>query len=744
MDAKAFVESVGGGVSAEFSSDKNLLSYQEYLDLFIKAPLQQARNAAQYLRDAMNHYGTDIVAHPSGPIRRFRLFDLVDHDREVRVAGQEEVQNAIYRVLDNFVKAGRINKLILLHGPNGSAKSSIVNALKRALERYSKEPIGALYKINWIFPSSKLVKGSIGFSEMANSSDNLATYAHLEPDQVDLRLSCEMRDHPLFLVPPAERKNWLNSQPAVRAQSSSDFVLSNYVGDGELCNKCRQIYVALLAAYHGDYLKMLRHVQIERFHISRRYQIGTVTVEPQLSVDAGHHQVTADRSQANMPSALHNVALYEPHGALVSANRGLIEYSDLLKRPLEAYKYLLGASETAEVPLEHFFLQLDQVLLASSNEKHLSAFKELQDFASFKGRIELIRVPYLRRYRAEQQIYDSQITASQLGKHIAPHATEVAALWAVLTRLKKPTADRYGTEIRAVIDHLSPMEKLRLYEEGRPPDQLSQSHAKELKKNISELYRESDAYPNYEGRSGASAREIKTALFNAAQNPHYKCLTPHAVIEELRAICQDKSVYEFLQQDVVGGFHNQGEFVSQVEAQYLEQVDEEVRTSMGLISEEQYGEIFERYVQNVLHWVRGERMRNRITGEMEKPDDARMNEMEAFVMLQGEDSSVFRRGLISQIGAHKLDYPDAQLDYRQIFPDLFRRIRVHFFEERKRTLQKNKQNILRYLSEDRAGLQSRERSEVENTLKTMIEIYGYCENCAKDVVLLLMQKRYAV
>ena len=92
---------------------------------------------------------------------------------------------------------------------------------------------------------------------------------------------------------------------------------------------------------------------------------------------------------------------------------GLIEYADLLKRPLEAFKYLLGFSETGEVPMEHFVLQLDEVLLASSNEKHLAAFKELPDFASFKGRIELVRVPYLRLWKVEQQIYDAHVTPSR-------------------------------------------------------------------------------------------------------------------------------------------------------------------------------------------------------------------------------------------------------------------------------------------------------------------------------------------
>jgi len=61
--------------------------------------------------------------------------------------------------------------------------------------------------------------------------------------------------------------------------------------------------------------------------------IGAVTVEPQMSVDADYRQVTADKSHGALPGALQNLSLYEPFGPLVTGNRGVIEFSDLLKRP---------------------------------------------------------------------------------------------------------------------------------------------------------------------------------------------------------------------------------------------------------------------------------------------------------------------------------------------------------------------------------------------------------------------------
>jgi predicted Ser/Thr protein kinase len=748
MDARRWLSSVGEGVKGAFAENRSILSLDEWLEAFAESPRLHARSSAQYLRDTLDHFGAEERSTPVGKVRRWKLFDLPFEpgSRAQRVAGHEEVQAALYRALGMFVRSGRITKLVLLHGPNGSAKSSIVSALVRGMEAYSTTPQGALYRFHWVFPSERRLKGGgLGFGPRADAGE-LASFAHLEGDALDARLSCPMKDHPLLLVPREERRKLLEERcrPSGReGAGEADFVLSDYLLDGELCHTCRQIHDALLAAYHGDWLKVMRHVQVERFYVSARYQQAAVTVDPQHFVDAGYRQLTADRSASALPPALHSVSLVEPAGPLVAANRGLIEYSDLLKRDPNAFKYLLGTSETARVTLDQLVLQLDVVLVASANEKQLAAFKESPEFASFKGRLELVRVPYLRRASVEREIYDRQITPAAVGKHVAPHATRVAALWAVLTRLKRPIPERYPGEVRPLVEDLAPLEKLRLYDAGAAPDRLSLAEAKVLHAHAADLYRESDVYPNYEGRSGASAREIKTALFNAAQDPRARCLTPLVVLEELAAICRDKSVHDFLSQEVVDGYHDHEQFVRVVEAEYLDTIDDEIRDAMGLVSEAQYRDLFERYVTLVSHWVKGERLRNPVTGEYELPDEHRMVDIEKLVMPQGEDRKEFRRGLISAVGAFRLDHPDAAtIEYPAIFPDLFRRLRDHFFEERKRQLRRSREDVLRYLSDERGALDDKARLRVEDTLRNLRERYGYCEACAQDAVLFLLKRRY--
>src|SRR5262249_28458328 len=173
------------------------------------------------------------------------------------------------------------------------------------------------------------------------------SYAHLDDDEIDSRLVMELRDHPLFLLPIPERRALVQSLYAAAGEKRSppDWLMS-----GKLSHKNQQVYAALLASYNGSLAETLRHVQVERYFISRRYRVGAVTIGPALSVDAGERQITADRSLASLPTALQATTLFEAHGELIDAAGGVLEFSDLLKRPIDAFRYLQLTLETGEVP----------------------------------------------------------------------------------------------------------------------------------------------------------------------------------------------------------------------------------------------------------------------------------------------------------------------------------------------------------------------------------------------------------
>lgn len=720
------------------------MGFDEYFALFAREPNRQARSTAQYVRDVLEHFGWYDVRSPTGSVRRFRLFDgLPDQTQRgrVRLAGHEEVQNHFYRIVANFVREGSANKLVLLHGPNGSAKSTFVECLSRALEYYSMREEGALYRFNWVFPSEKFTRagGGIGFGG-ARSIDGGETFAYLGDDLVDARLRCELKDHPLFLIPLLRRREILETQ--LRSANAA-FVPNDYLWNGQLCVKCRQIYEALLTSHQGDYMKVLRHVQVERFYLSRRYREGIVEVEPQLSIDAHCRQITADRSLAALPAALQCLSLFEFGGPLVESSRGMLVYSELLKRPLETYKYLLTGVEQSRFGLDGGIVHFDSLLVASTNEAHLSAFKEIPEFAAFKGRMELIRVPYLLDYTVEQQIYDEQILPGAVGKHLAPHSTFVTSLWAALTRMRKPLAEKYPRGLADTVQKLSPLQKADLYACGIVPPGLTSEAASDLRAGLEQVYRESEAYPNFEGRTGASPREIKTVLLNAAQREGFSCLSPSAVFEELDDLCKNVTVYDFLRQEPLpGGYHENRKFVELVRDRYLDLVDNETRSSMGLVDDAQHLGLFSRYVQHVNHWVRNEKVRNPMTGAYEDPDEDLMTDLERTLGI-GPKKNDFRSEIIAAVGAWVVDHPGQRPDYAAIFPQHLIRLREKYFEQQRKTINKTLEEMLTSASGAGSSLSKDAQQRVSKTFTSMRETYGYCDACAKEAVSLLYRKRYS-
>ena len=104
-------------MEGEFHRSRRVLSFDEYLGLVAEHPRRYCRDAAQYLRDAFDHFGTSVVTRPWGEFKRFGLFDLAflpqDESRRSGLVGQEHVQAEVYRVLSNFVREGRANKVSL-------------------------------------------------------------------------------------------------------------------------------------------------------------------------------------------------------------------------------------------------------------------------------------------------------------------------------------------------------------------------------------------------------------------------------------------------------------------------------------------------------------------------------------------------------------------------------------------------------------------------------------------------------
>jgi predicted Ser/Thr protein kinase len=477
--------------------------------------------------------------------------------------------------------------------------------------------------------------------------------------------------------------------------------------------------------------------------------VGAVTLGPELSVDAAERQITADRSLSALPTSLQATTLFEAYGQLIDAAGGVIEFSDLLKRPLDAYRYLQLTLETGEVSLAQQTVQLNVVMIGSANEVHLNAFREHPEFPSFRGRFELFRAPYLRSYVDEQRIYDEQIVPF-VTRHVAPHASRIAAQFAVLTRMRQPEAKRYSDALAPVVSSLTAVEKMELFATGTPPERLDSDAQKMLHAAIEQIYHESDASVDFEGRVGVSPREIRTLLLDAAQSPDYACLSPFAVLAGLDELCKRTSEYDWLKEkQLAGGYHDHRLFREVVRARLLDTIEEEMRTASGLVDETRYAELFDKYIAHVGVWVKGEKIRNPHTGDFENPDERMMREVEGLLGVKAKHDD-HRRGLISTIAAWAIDHPGEKIVNSVVFPQPMKKLREAVFTDRRKAVALVVRDLVGMLRDGQRG-QSREagatlREEQRRNATfalTRLRGMGYCDSCALDAASALLRARLA-
>ncbi len=724
------IETLAKDFKAQFKQEGHVLSFGEYLRRVEENPKLHLRSASAYAADMMDYFGK------SGA--RFKLFDFPIEGVTQKTSGHERVQNEIYRLLRAFSKGNSPQRLILLHGPNGSAKSTLIQSVQQGLEKYSRSEEGPLYTFSWIFPVDRYVRGGLGLQAKPSETETkISSYAELSDNDIACIIPSELRDSPLLLLPAESRKSWIKSLGIPSH-------LAGRLASGAPSHRDHLIFEALLKNYQGDIAQVLRHVRVERFFLSRRYRSGVVTIEPQLHVDAHYQQLTLNRSLSQIPTVLQGLNLFSVSGDLVDSNRGLIDYADLLKRPMDTFKYLLTACEQGQVAVGNTIVQLDTVFMGSSNELQLDAFKEYPDFASFKARIELVRVTYLLKLSDELEIYASVLDNLKDEKSISPHTAWTIAFWAVLTRLKKPSRDRYTPELASLVDRITPLDKLYMYETGEIPERFSTEERKLLRGILPQIQEEYGNIPFFEGRSGASARELKSLLIDAAQNPAYKVLSPLAVIQELKKFVKRTGEYEFLRQESIEGYHAFEAFIEVTTVEYIRLIDREIRECLGLYDQKQWADFMKKYVLHVSALLKNEKIKNTITGDYDPPDASLISEFESIVEAPVEPSlkESFRKSLITQIAAWSLDHPGSPVDYFKVFPELRQKIEKHYYEGQKNLLQKMSRALKMFGTEhddhtDEGSILARQ------TINNMQQRFGYSEVGAIEVIAFLLNRKYA-
>jgi serine protein kinase len=192
---------------------------------------------------------------------------------------------------------------------------------------------------------------------------------------------------------------------------------------------------------------------------------------------------------------------------------------------------------------------------------------------------------------------------------------------------------------------------------------------------------------------------------------------------------------------MTGGYHDVKAFRETIYSRLLAAWEYELYAASGLVQEEKYAELFDRYVQHVSAWVKKERLYSRATQKYEEPDEKVMGEVERLIDVK-EDAEESRRQLISAIAAWALDHPGQKVEAVIVFPQHLRRMREAIFAEQRPAVARLARDLSLLVRGQGGGLDAEGLRNAEAAIDGMISRFGYCRNCAADAASALVRKRF--
>jgi serine protein kinase len=637
--------------------------FADYLDIVQRNP-KVARSAYQRLYDMIVSYGTGEYTRNREPLVHYKFFDDPFDDGRDAIYGLDKALFQLVQVFESAARRyGTEKRVLLLHGPVGSAKSTIVRLLKKGLEAYSATEDGALYTLTWVDA----------------------------PDAE--RMDCPMHEDPLHLIP-------LEFRSAVLANLNKDLPPGEQVSiEGELCPACRYVYRRLMEQHQGDWTQAVEHVRVHRLILSEKDRIGVGTFQPKDEKNQDSTELTGDINYRKIAEygSDSDPRAFNFDGELNIANRGLVEFIEILKLDVAFLYDLLTASQEHKIKPKKFAqTDIDEVIIGHTNEPEYRKLLGNEYMEALRDRTVKIDIPYVTRYGDEVRIYERDFKDGRvIGQHIAPHTIEMASLWAVLTRLEEPK--QAG---------LTLLQKLKLYD-GKSIPGFTEDTVRELKDEAKR-----------EGLEGISPRYIQDKLSNALVGDAVDgCLNPFIVLRELEAGLKHHSLITSEDQRT-----RYRELLAVVREEYDEIVKTEVQRAITA-DEAAISRLSANYIDNVKAYTQREKVRNRYTGEDEEPDERLMRSIEEKIEIPESRKDDFRREIMNYIAALALDGRSFRWDSNE---RLRKALELKLFEDQKDSIK---------LTSLVSSVMDQDTQEKIDIVKTrLINNYGYCNICATDVL----------
>jgi len=546
--------------------------------------------------------------------------------------GMERPLEKVMRFLHSAAMKGEESRqVLLLLGPVGAGKSALIEHIKSALE--ACDPIYVL-------------KG------------------------------CPIREEPLHLIPRSLRDEF------------SELYDINIEGD--LCPLCRH---RLINEYDGDYTKF--PITQSSFSVRGRKGVGVVPPMDPNTQDTSLLIGSEDISKLDLYPE-DDPRVLSLNGAFNVGNRGIVEFVEVFKNEIEFLHTMITATQEKNVPSpgKQAMIYFDGVILAHCNEAEWNKFKSEHTNEAILDRIVRVNIPYTLEFEQEVKIYKKLIDRSDYNYHLAPHTLEIAAMFAVMSRLK-PSAK------------VDPLTKMKIYngEEIVEKGLIKKIDIKDLRDEVED-----------EGMTGISTRFVMKAIDAALADSTKNMITPisirDALIKQVKEQIVNSDTRVYCLQILQKVLHEE----------YLAILEKEITKAFVSAYEEQAESLFNNYLDHAEAFVNNTRVKDNITNEDMEPDERFLTSIEEQIGIKGSAKNNFRADITSYMFA-KLRRNET-IDWRSYGP---------LREAIESKLVASVRDISRIVTKSKSR-DTKQKNKFNAMVQTLIEDYGYNEASAEEIL----------
>ncbi|MGL5614981.1 MAG: PrkA family serine protein kinase [Sarcina sp.] len=630
MDFKEFIQND----REKRNKEKFEGTFLDYLEIVKNEP-DIAKLAHKRIYDLIMNEGVEVLKPEENP----RIKKIYGNEKIKKYNFYKDdffgIDRVLMKLMNYFysasMKGEEARQVLYLVGPVGAGKSSLVEAVKKVLETA---------------PPVYTIKG------------------------------CPMNEDPLHLIPKHLREKF---EETLGVQI-----------EGDLCPVCKY---KLLHEYKGQYENV--PVVTTNFSIRSRKGVGVVPPVDPNNQDTSILTGSIDISKMDMYPE-DDPRIFSLNGAFNVGNRGLVEFIEVFKNDVEYLHTIITATQEKSIPSpgKGSMIYFDGLIIAHSNEAEWNKFKSDHTNEAILDRIVKIEVPYCLEMSEEKKIYEKILKKSNFKAHIAPHTMEIAALFAVLSRLAPSVK-------------VDPVTKLRLYD---GEDVVEKGTTKKI--DVTELREEAGPM---EGMKGISTRFIIKAIDNALSNSEHNCINPLSMMESIIKSVKDLDIAQEDKKKYLG-------FVQDtIRKEYNKVLEGEITKAFIHSFREQAESLFNNYLDNAEAYINKNKIKDDSTGEELNPDEEFMRSIEEQIGISEASAKGFRADVTSYM--FYLVRNGGKIDYKSYEP---------LKEAIEKKLTASVKDLSRIITKSR--VRDKEQDAKYNAMVAQMEKNGYCPHCC-DVIL---------